>query len=59
MVSKCCPRARCQADTEITTPAANMSAPKMVCGNAARATGLVSSAQKSVSSARLVTSLYV
>ncbi len=48
MVSKCWPRERCQADTEMTTPAANMNAPKIVCGNAASATGLVSRAQKSV-----------
>ena len=57
IVSKCWPRARCQADTEITTPAANISAPKIVCGKAASATGFVSSAQKSVSSARFVSGL--
>ncbi len=52
IVSRCWLRDRCQAATEMMTAAAHMKAAKIVCGNAARATLLVRSAQMSVSSAR-------
>ncbi len=51
-MSMFCRRARCHAATEMITPAVIMKAAKRVCGNAASATGLVSTARKSVISAR-------
>ena len=52
-----CLRFRCQAAVATITAAANISAAKMVCGNWVSATGFVSTAPMSVSSARPRSSL--
>ncbi len=52
IMSTFCLRSRCQAEIETMTPAVIMKAANRVCGRAASATGLVSTARKSVISAR-------
>ena len=52
ITSMCCPRARCHAAIPMMTAAPASNAPTRMCGYATTATGLVNTAQMSVSSAR-------